>query len=217
MHHSFQPRLSSDRVFSAIFARFLEQFCCETIDGCVLCAAVRLQSSVNFHGLLLAEYEVPCNVLPRLACHCSIIVMPRGTGAKTRSTFTHVKSRQHKARGLKPLEDVVSRELGAPYTVQPLRETGHIVLTAVAGRGGLWRAPYGTNPLGQDRGTSVAHPVTPSIEDRGAVPHPSSSARCALGGLMGHKVAACTGHCGGLCCHDGWCRLPVTKAVATPI
>ena len=66
--------------------------------------------------------------------------MPRGSGAKGRSPFSHIKSRQHKARRLQALEDVVSWELGAPYTVQHLPDTGQIMLTPVAGGGG------GANP-----------------------------------------------------------------------
>ena len=87
--------------------------------------------------------------------------MPRGSGAKRRSPFSHTKSRQHKARQLRSLEHVVSRELGALYTVQHLPHTGQIMLTPVAGGGGggLWCKPYGTIPVGEDRGGSVAHPV----------------------------------------------------------
>ena len=62
--------------------------------------------------------------------------MPRGNGAKGRSPFSHIKSRQHKVRRLQWLEDVVSWELGAPYTVQHLPDTDHIMLTPVAGGGG---------------------------------------------------------------------------------
>ena len=87
--------------------------------------------------------------------------MPRGNGSKGRSPCSHVKSRQHKARRLQSLEDVVSWELGAPYTVQHLPDTGQIVLTPVARVGGC--KPYNTIPVGEDRGGGVAHPVTPSI------------------------------------------------------
>ena len=66
--------------------------------------------------------------------------MPRGSEAKGRSPFPHIKSRQHKARRLQLLEDVVSRELGAPYMVQHLPDRGQIMLTPVAGGGG------GANP-----------------------------------------------------------------------
>ena len=43
--------------------------------------------------------------------------------------------------------------------------------------------------MGEDRGGNVAHPVPPSIEDRGAVPHPSSRRRCTLGGRVGHNAS----------------------------
>ena len=78
-----------------------------------------------------------------------------------RSRENHVKSRQHKARRYQSLEDVVSRELGAPYTVQHFPDTGQIVLAPVAGGGG--GKPYSTIPVGEDRGGGVAHPVTPCI------------------------------------------------------
>ena len=54
---------------------------------------------------------------------CCVILMLRGITSKGRSPFSHVKSRQHKARRLQSLEDVVSQELGAPYTVQHLPDT----------------------------------------------------------------------------------------------
>ena len=72
--------------------------------------------------------------------------MPCGIGSKGRSPFCHVKSRQHKARRLQSLEDLVCRELGAPYTVQHLPDMGHMVFTPVAGVGGvqtLQRHPCG--------------------------------------------------------------------------
>ena len=59
--------------------------------------------------------------------------MPRGSGSKGRSPFSHVKSRQHKARQLQPLKDIVSRELGTPYPVQDLPDKVPIVLTLAAG------------------------------------------------------------------------------------
>ena len=59
--------------------------------------------------------------------------MLRGRGAKGRSAHTHIKFRQNKARRLKPLEDVASRELAARYKVQHLPDTGQIVSTLVAG------------------------------------------------------------------------------------
>ena len=101
--------------------------------------------------------------------------MPRGSGPKGSTTFAHIKSTQHKARQLKSLEDVVTLELGAPYAVQHLPDTDQIVLTPEAGGGGGGGKSYGTNVVGEDRGGSVAHPGTPSIEERGVVPHPSSS------------------------------------------
>ena len=81
---------------------------------------------------------------------CCVILMPRGSGSKGRSPFSHAKSRQHKARRLQSLEDIVSRELGTPYTVQHLLDTGHIVLTPVAEGGGgvqtLQHHPCGRRP-----------------------------------------------------------------------
>ena len=62
--------------------------------------------------------------------------MPRGSGSKGRSPFCHIKSKQRKVRQLWSFEDVVSRELGAPYTVQHLPYTDQIVLRPVAGEGG---------------------------------------------------------------------------------
>ena len=113
--------------------------------------------------------------------------------------FAHIKCRQHKAHRIQSLEDVVYRELGAPYAVH-LPDTGQIVLTPLAGgRGGC--KPYGTNPLVEDRGESLAHPVTPSIEDEHAVPH-SPSSPYGLRGLVGHNAAPRTAYCGGLRCHD---------------
>ena len=47
-----------------------------------------------------------------------------------------MKSRQHKARRLQSLADVVSGELDAPYTAQHLPDTRQIMLKRVAGRGG---------------------------------------------------------------------------------
>ena len=77
------------------------------------------------------------------ACQCSLFFVPCGSGPRGRSAFAHVKSKRRKAHPLKSLEDVVSREVDAPYTVQHLLDTGHILLTAVAGGGG---GGCGANP-----------------------------------------------------------------------
>ena len=178
-HLAFSLRISRD--FCAIF----EQFCCTFPDGCEL----HLECAANCHRLHPAQYEVTCSVPPLVFFPCCVVLMPRGSGSKGRSPFSHVKSRQHKARRfqsledkarrLQSLEDVVSRELGAPYTVQHLPDTGQIMSMPVAGGGGGGGGggckPYSTIPMGEDRGGGVVHPVTPSIEDRGAVPHSSSS------------------------------------------
>ena len=67
-------------------------------------------------------YELTSNLVPPVSCQCC--------------PFSHIKTRQHKARGLQSLEDVVSRELGASYNVQHLLDAGPIMLTPVAGGGG---------------------------------------------------------------------------------
>ena len=139
-HPDFQVRFTENHNFRAIF----QQFSCAFPDGCEL----RLESAVNCHRLHPAQYEVTCNVLPPISCHCCVIFMPRGSGAKGRNAFGHIKSRQHKARQLKSLEDVVSRELGAPYAVQHLLDTGQIMLTLVAG------------------GLCGAHPTAPTLWEK---------------------------------------------------
>ena len=57
--------------------------------------------------------------------------MRRGIGDKGTNAFAHIKSRQHKARQLKSLQDVVLWELGATHMVQNLPDTGYIVPTPV--------------------------------------------------------------------------------------
>ena len=57
--------------------------------------------------------------------------MGRGSGDKGKKAFAHIKSRQHRARRLRTLQDVVSGELGAEYLVKHLPDTGQIVLTPV--------------------------------------------------------------------------------------
>ena len=92
-----------------------------------------LESATNCHKLQRAQSEVTSNVLPPVSCQCSNIFMPCSSGAKGRTAFAYVKSRQHKVFRLKSSQDVVNRELGAPYVVHHLLDTGHIVLTPVAG------------------------------------------------------------------------------------
>ena len=55
--------------------------------------------------------------------------MPHGAASKAPSPFHTVCSLTHIRRGLKSLEEVVWKELGAPYTCQLIPETGQIVLT----------------------------------------------------------------------------------------
>ena len=62
--------------------------------------------------------------------------MGRGSGNKGKKAFAHVKSRQHRARRLRTLQEVVSGELGAKYLVRHLPDTGQIVLTPVDRGGG---------------------------------------------------------------------------------
>ena len=57
--------------------------------------------------------------------------MTRGPVDNGRNAFAHIKSKQHQKHRLKSLQQVVSRERGAPYAVQHLRDTGPIVLTPV--------------------------------------------------------------------------------------
>ena len=63
-------------------------------------------------------------------------VMGRGSGDKEKKAFAHIKSRQHRARRLRTLQDVFSGELGAEYLVKHLPDAGQIVLTPVDGGGG---------------------------------------------------------------------------------
>ena len=60
------------------------------------------------------------------------------------------------------------------------------------GGGGLGCKLYGTNAMGEDHVGSVAHPVTPSIEDRGAVPHQIILTLVAGGGGWGANPTAPT-------------------------
>ena len=100
-----------------------------------------LLPATNCHRLHRAQDEVPCNVPPPESCQRCDILMPRGSGAKARSPFSHIKSKKHKARRLQSSKDGVSRVLGAPYTVQHLPDAGQIMLPPPAGgRGGA------TNP-----------------------------------------------------------------------
>ena len=129
------------------FRTIFDQFYFAFPDGCEL----HLESAANCHRLHPAQYDVTCNVLPLVSCQCYVILMPRGSGAKGRSPFSHIKSRQHKAHRLQSLEDVVSRELGAPYMVPHLPDTGHIMLTPVARGGG---------------GGGRANPTAPSLWEK---------------------------------------------------
>ena len=65
------------------------------------------------------------------------------SGDKGKKAFAHIKSRQHRARRLRTLQDVVSGELGAEYLVKHLPDPGQIVLTPVdaGGSGALPTAP----------------------------------------------------------------------------
>ena len=92
--------------------------------------------------------------------------------------MAHVNYRQHKAYQWKWLEEVVPRELGSLYSVHGPPPAGHGLHSFYAGSrggGGFWCKLYGTGPIGEECGGSVAHPVIPSIEDRSAVPDPTSS------------------------------------------
>ena len=79
-----------------------------------------------------AQCGVTCNLPPLFFLQCCVTIMPLGGGSKERSPFSHVTSRQHKAQRLQSLEDVATRELGAPYTVHHMPDTGQIVLAPVA-------------------------------------------------------------------------------------
>ena len=57
------------------------------------------------------------------------VPMPRGTASKAPSPFHIVPSRTHIHRRQISLEEVVGKELGAPYTCKFIPETGQIVLT----------------------------------------------------------------------------------------
>ena len=94
-----------------------------------------------------------------LSLHCKLtciaycllsvfFVMGRGSGDKGKKAFAHIKSRQHQARRLRTLQDVVSGELGAEYLVKHLPDTGQIVLTPVDGGGGEWCSAHRTINVG---------------------------------------------------------------------
>ena len=59
------------------------------------------------------------------------------------NAFAHMKSREHKARRVKSLQEVVSHELDTPYPMQRLLDTGQVVLTLVdeSGDGACPMAP----------------------------------------------------------------------------
>ena len=114
--------------------------------------------------------------------------MGRGGGDKRKKAFAHIKSRQHRARRLRTLQDVVSGELGAEYLVKHLPDIGQIVLTPVDGGGGEWCSAHRTIHVGEDRRGGVAHPVVAPVQDRGAVSHTPSSRGRTMGGRVGHHA-----------------------------
>ena len=64
-------------------------------------------------------------------------------------SLPHRASRTHMHRRLKPLEEVVGKQLGAPYTCQLFPETGQIVLTPEKesrSPGSAMELTYGTTP-----------------------------------------------------------------------
>ena len=65
------------------------------------------------------------------------------SGDEGKKAFAHIKSRQHRARRVRTLQNVVSGELGAEYLVKHLPDTSHMVLTPVdvGGCGALPNAP----------------------------------------------------------------------------
>ena len=128
--------------------------------------------------------------------------MGRGSGDKGKKAFAHVKSRQHRARRLRTLQEVVSGELGAEYLPRPLPDTGQIVLTPVD-VGGEWCSTHGTIHVGEDRRSGVAHPIAATVQDGGVVPHSPFSGGSAKGGRVGHHAAACAARIGGVCSQDG--------------
>ena len=158
-HCVFCAHLSFSLLTSRDSRAIFEQACSTFPDGCEL----PLECAANCHKLHPAQYEVTCNVATLFFFQCYLILMPRGSGSNGRSPFSHVKSKQHKAGRVQSLEDVVSRELGAPCTVQHLPDKGKIVLTPVGGGGGgQWCKPYSTILVGEDDGGDIAHPITPS-------------------------------------------------------
>ena len=128
--------------------------------------------------------------------------MRRGSGDKGKKAFTHVQSRQHRARRLRRLQEVVSGESGAEYLVRHLPDRGQMVLTPVDG-GGEWCSTHCTIHVGEDRRSGVAHPLVAPVQDGGAVPHSPFSGRSTIGGRVGHHAAACAARIGGVCRQDG--------------
>ena len=150
--------------------------------------------------------------------------MGRGNGKKGKKAFAHIKSRQHEARRLRTLQDVVSGELGAEYMVKHLPDTWPDRPHAGRrGGGGQWCSAHRTMHVGEDRRRGVAHPVAAPVHDRGAIPHCPSSGGGTLGGRVGHHAAACAAGIGGVCSQDGgWhgairSLLPAAGSVATPV
>ena len=129
--------------------------------------------------------------------------MGRGSGDKGKKAFAHVKSRQHRARRLRTLQEVVSGELGAEYLVRHLPDTGQIVLTPVDGGGGGWCSTHCTIHVGEDRRSGVAHLIAAPVQDGGALPHSPFSGGSTMGGRVGHHAAACAARIGGVCSQDG--------------
>ena len=91
-------------------------------------------------GLTLSDFLDFHNqhALPFAYCQC---FLSWDVGDKGKKAFAHVKSRQHRARRLRTLQEVVSGELGAEYLVRHLPDTGQIVLTPVDGGGGSGALP----------------------------------------------------------------------------
>ena len=74
----------------------------------------RLCQWVDFSFCLTRHCKLTCIAY----CLLSVFfVMGRGSGEKGRKAFTHIKSRQHRARRLRTLQYVVSGEVGAEYLV----------------------------------------------------------------------------------------------------
>ena len=127
--------------------------------------------------------------------------MGRGSGDKGEKAFAHINSRQHHARRLRTLQDVVSGDLGAEYLVKHFSDTGQMVLTSEDGGGGdgavptapsMWEktvaAMWRIRSLHLSR--TVAQYLTPHLVE----------------GVPWEDVwvtAACAARIGGVCSQDG--------------